>query len=304
MARMLEAEWLGAHHDNGIMSRYDIVCVHTIVGYAPANAAHFSTRWDGHIYQSRDTYYRSAANYQGNYRVIAIENEDRGPAFGNWDINDGHAVPGFTAQQKEAIANILVWCHQTHGIPLVLATDSTPNSRGIAYHRQGIDGNFLGGGYAYGGRITGGEVWTTSPGKVCPGDNRITQLINEIIPRARQLAGLEDDMFEQSDRDALTDDGWRTFYANRGFEKIPAETGVPQRLVGEKIEANIVAADTSWRTYAILQGWTVIPQQAGIPERLWNKPVPVNQKIESLEDKVDDLTAKLDEVLGLLRPQE
>jgi hypothetical protein len=69
-----------------------------------------------------------------------------------------------------------------------MAPDSKPESRGIAFHRQGCDGNFTG--YAYGGRVAGGELWSSAYGKVCPGDRRITQLINTILPRARQLAGL------------------------------------------------------------------------------------------------------------------
>jgi hypothetical protein len=168
------------------MARYDIVCVHTIVGYAPASAAHFSTRASGQIIQSRDTQYRSAANLNGNPRVIAIENEDHGAAYGSWS---GSNVPAFTAQQCEAIALIILFCHRAHGIPIVLCPDSRPGSRGIAYHRQGCDGNF--GGYAFGGRVSGGELWSSSVGKVCPGDRRIRQLIEVIIPRARVLAGLD-----------------------------------------------------------------------------------------------------------------
>lgn len=192
MAIMPGADWQGAHHDNGVMSRYDIVCIHTIVGNPPAHAAHFSTRGDGWLYQSRDTYYRSAANHNGNHRIIAIENDDHGPEFGSWNTQDGHAVPAFTAAQIESIAAVCAWAYQVHGIPLELCPNSLPTSRGIAYHRQGIDGNF--GSYDYGGRVAGGELWTTAQGKVCPGDRRITQLINQIIPRARELAGLEDDM--------------------------------------------------------------------------------------------------------------
>ena len=82
MARMPGAVWMGEQSPQVQMDRYDIVCVHTIVGYAPAHAAHFSTKADGTIIQSRDTAYRSAANLNGNHRVIAIENEDHGPAFG------------------------------------------------------------------------------------------------------------------------------------------------------------------------------------------------------------------------------
>jgi hypothetical protein len=171
------------------MTRYDIVCIHTIVGYAPAHAAHFSTKANGYIYQSRDTMYKGAANYEGNHRIISIENEDHGPAFGAWDTDNGHQVPAFTDAQVEAIAKICAWAYHTHGIPLVLAPNSKPGSRGIAYHRQGVDGNWAG--YAFGGRVYGGELWTLADGKVCPGDRRISQLINRIIPRARVLAGLD-----------------------------------------------------------------------------------------------------------------
>lgn len=194
MARMPGVTWDGEHGGTA-MARYDIVCAHTIVGYAPAHAAHFSTRGNGEIIQSRDTRYRSAANKDGNHRVIAIENEDFGARYGPWS---GSNVPAFTPEQCEAIARICAWAHQVHGIPLVPCPDSRPGSRGIAYHRQGIDGNF--GSFAYGGRVSGGEVWSTSTGKVCPGDRRIHQLINVIIPRAQAIAG-----GQEADLDATQD---------------------------------------------------------------------------------------------------
>jgi N-acetylmuramoyl-L-alanine amidase len=192
--------WLG-EHGSAPMARYDIVCVHTIVGYAPAHAAHFSTDTDGHIYQSRDTAYRSAANADGNPRIIAVENADMPPP---WDTRDGHAVPGFTPAQIEAIAQVYAWCHTTHGVPLQLCPDSRPGSRGLAYHRQGIDGNFAG--YAYPGRLAGGEVWTKARGKVCPGDRRIAAL-QQILDRAIAITGgipappeEPDDMYSDTDR--------------------------------------------------------------------------------------------------------
>ena len=173
MARMPGAEWLGEHSPKTPMSRYDIVCIHTIVGYAPAHAAHFSTHDDGRIGQSRDTKYRSAANLEGNHRVIAIENED-----------GAKDVP-LTDKQVDACAKILAWAHKTHGVPLQLAPNSKPGSRGLAYHRQGVDGNF--GGYKYPGRVSGGEKWSSSFGKVCPRDKRIAQL-PEILRRAKLIA--------------------------------------------------------------------------------------------------------------------
>jgi hypothetical protein len=170
------------------------VCVHTIVGFAPAHAAHFSTKADGRILQSRDTRFRSGANLDGNHRIIAIENEDHGPAFGAWDTDDGHAVPAFTAAQIEANAQICAWANRVHGVPLVACPNSRSTSRGIAYHRQGIKGNFsAANGFAFPGLVSGGEVWTTSPGKVCPGDRRIAQIAT-IIARAIQINEGDDDM--------------------------------------------------------------------------------------------------------------
>ena len=195
MARMPQATWAGEHSPGTPMQRYDVVCVHTIVGFAPAHAAHFSTRANGEIIQSRDTRFRSAANLDGNHRVIAIENEDHGPAFGGtpqlprW-------VP-LTDEQVESCAEILAWAHKEHGIPLQLCPDSRPGSRGLAYHRQGIDGNF-GPGTAYPapGRVPGGERWSTSGGKVCPTDVRIAQL-PAILARARAITQGDDTVTPQ-----------------------------------------------------------------------------------------------------------
>lgn len=185
MARMPGTIWLGEHSPESPMDHYDIVCVHTIVGFAPAHAAHFSVKADGTIFQSRDTRWRSAANLEGNHRVIAIENEDHGEAFGGTPRLPAW-VP-LTDEQIEANARILRWAHEEHGIPLQLCPNSRPESRGLAYHRQGIDGNFAA--MKYPGRVARGETWTTSFGKVCPTDARIAQL-----PRILELAQQEDDM--------------------------------------------------------------------------------------------------------------
>jgi len=200
MARMPAAQWVGEQSPRNPMSRYDVVCVHTIVGYAPAHAAHFSVKANGTILQSRDTRYQSAANLHGNPRVIAIENEDHGGAFGTWG---GGNVPRLTDEQVEANGKILAWANAEHGIPLQLCPDSRPGSRGLAYHRQGIDGNF--GGMRFPGRVSGGEVWTEHFGKVCPGDNRIAQL-PDILAAARG-----GDSSEENDMQ-LTDD----IYAKKG----------------------------------------------------------------------------------------
>lgn len=221
MARMPGADWLGEHSPRRPMARYDIVCVHTIVGFAPAHAAHFSTWKSGRIGQSRDTAFQSAANLHGNHRVLSIENEDA-----------AQDVP-LSPEQVEACARILAWAHRVHGVPLQLCPDSRPGSRGLAYHRQGIDGNF--GTFRFPGRVSGGEVWSSSFGKVCPRDVRIAQL-PDILARAKQLIE-GDDMFTEADSKRLERiekklDGSRQrevqirkrlVTANRQLERIEAE---------------------------------------------------------------------------------
>lgn len=180
MARMPGASWTG-EHGSSPMTRYDIFCVHTIVGYAPAHAAHFSVSGGGTIFQSRSTVFKSAANLNGNHRVIAVETEDKGSAFGTWPCST--CVPKWTDAQLDALVDLGEWVAKTHDIPPVLVPDSKPERRGFAYHRQGIDGNFDS--FKYPGRVAGGELWSAHFGKVCPGDARITQFINEIIPRVQ-----------------------------------------------------------------------------------------------------------------------
>lgn len=187
MPRLDEAEWVGERSNGTHMSHFDIACVHTIVGYAPAHAAHFSVATDGHIFQSRDTIYQSAANLHGNHRIIAIETADMPPS---WPTGDGRAVPDFTDEQVDSLVTILQWCETVHGIPIVPCPNSKPSSEGIAYHRQGVDGNFSS--YAYPGREPGGELWSSSYGKVCPGDRKIKTLLERIIPSAAGISPEED----------------------------------------------------------------------------------------------------------------
>lgn len=198
MARFPGATWDGEHSPRTPMQRYDIVCIHTIVGRAPAHAAHLSTFMDGRKpHQSRDTAYRSAANLDGNHRVLAIENEDdpRRPVT-DW-------AP-LTDSQVEDCAQFLAWAHKVHGVPLQLAPDSKPGSRGLAYHRQGVDGNFgPGTPFKYPGRVAGGERWSSSAGKVCPTDARIAQL-PRILARAIEITnGGADDMADKKTQETL-----------------------------------------------------------------------------------------------------
>lgn len=197
MARMPGAVWRPIAHSGADLSAHDILCYHTMVGslngtdsYFRGNApngssSHFGVGHDGVIYQWVDTANRAAANLNGNHHIISVETADVGTGFPKWNLNDGSAVPSWTAAQIEANAKIAAWVYKTHGIPLSLIPDSKPGRKGIGYHRQGCDPN----------RVSGGEKWSTAYGKVCPGNRRISQ-IPSVIARAKHLISPvpEDDM--------------------------------------------------------------------------------------------------------------
>src|SRR3954467_7474648 len=190
MARMPGAVWRPIAHSGADLSAHDILCYHTMVGSlngtdsyfrgeAPNGpSSHFGVGHDGTIYQWVDTENRAAANLNGNYHIISVETADVGEGFPKWNMNDGNAVPSWTAAQVEANAKIAAFVYKTHKIPLSQIPDSKPGRRGIGYHRQGCDPN----------RVSGGEKWSTAYGKVCPGNRRISQ-IPSVIARAKQIAG-------------------------------------------------------------------------------------------------------------------
>lgn len=200
MARYSKADWrpLASGHQP-TMARHDIICLHTMVGYLTSTDAmfkrngwdgtesHFGVggKWgsdrdadlDGKIYQWGDTKYVAHANLAGNHRIISIETADNAPAT-------VEAIAEWTPKQLDAIVKLVAWACETHDIPPVLVADSKPNRRGIAYHRQGCE-HSLGVGRVPGYLVAGGERWSSSLGKGCPGPRRIAQLKTIVIPRVR-----------------------------------------------------------------------------------------------------------------------
>lgn len=193
MARMPGAIWkpLATNFDRQPrMKAYDIFCLHTMVGtlsgtdgyfktgngsgYA-GTESHFGVGPDGTIFQWQDTDFQADANGAGNWHVISSENADMGAPFPKWGGSD---VPAWTPQQIEANARIAKWLNDVHGIPLDVIPDARPGRRGIGFHRQGVPG------YA----VAGAELWSSSKGKVCPGDRRIAQ-VPQISRRAKELDG-------------------------------------------------------------------------------------------------------------------
>src|SRR5690606_31424977 len=144
-------------------------------GYS-GTESHFGVGYDGEILQWQDDNYTADANLQGNDDCISIETADRGTGFPNWNTS-GDNVPPWTSAQITAIAKIIAKVAPRHGIPIVLISKTYDSTKGIGYHRQGVD--------PY---RTHGERYSTAFGKVCPGRRRIAQ-IPEIINLARRIAG-------------------------------------------------------------------------------------------------------------------
>jgi hypothetical protein len=150
--------------------------MHSYFNVSGRATSHFYLGRDGELEQYIETDHQSTANLEGNRDCITVESWDGYPAW------SGSNVPPWTPAQVETLTRLAAWCHERHGIPLAQLPSSRPGTTGVGWHRQGIDGNFPTGLLA--GRVSGGEKWSSSGGKVCPGDRRIAQ-IPDIIRRAR-----------------------------------------------------------------------------------------------------------------------
>lgn len=169
------------------MARHDGVCNHIAVSNGASLFNYFNQPGNptSHFYvrkgsakpgasmadfeQYVDTRFEAPANLEGNHRLISIETQG-----GVGDDLDN----GWNPLQIERLAWILAQCHQLHGIPLIAMPNSLPSTRGLGYHRLGVDP----------WRVAGGEKWSRSYGKVCPGTARMAQQ-GSIIARARTIAG-------------------------------------------------------------------------------------------------------------------
>jgi hypothetical protein len=177
------------------MSAHNILCVHQMVGYLAGTdsmfgrdgyygtESHFGLGGssdgarDGHVIQWQDTEFGADANLEGKGDVISIETSDGG------DPNQP-----LSPKQLDALVELGIWVCDTYDIPPVLIPDTKPGRRGIGYHRQGCDhsSSYRPRGWPYDAwRVPGGRRWSKALGKTCPGDVRIRQLIDIVIPRIK-----------------------------------------------------------------------------------------------------------------------
>jgi N-acetylmuramoyl-L-alanine amidase len=184
-----------------------ILC-HTIVGTVAGALSgrhyHIYVRGDGSFIQRQDLLLRSAASVEANPYSIAIVCEDKGPHFSPWS---GSNVPPYTPQQVATLTVVMGWICRRFGLPTsAIRTTCLNDANGIGWHRLGIDGDFPNV-WPYWGRRPGCLETSLSTGKPCPGNARITQIVNDIVPRlgGQPPSGEWDEMATQEEVQAAVD---------------------------------------------------------------------------------------------------
>jgi hypothetical protein len=215
MARYPGADWrpISAKYLSGKrISTYNRVNLHVTAGTGspfgffnqPNRASsHLFVYKSGRVEQYVDTAYRAEADGDGNDATISVETE------GAWPASVADTEP-WTPEQVEALAQIYAWAVKTHGIARKVATSSRygAESKGLSWHRLGIDGNWPSTGNAR-GRLQRGASgvhddrfmhYSSSWGKACPGLKKIGQ-VPTIFKRAEAILDGRDKPAASRDED-------------------------------------------------------------------------------------------------------
>jgi len=164
------------------------VCNHVAVSEAaslfnyfnqPGNpCSHFYVRRDGTVEQYVDTDYVAPCNLDGNPTLLSIETQG--------GVNSPETEPWTSAQLNSQI-NLHIWLQGVDGFPIQLMTDSRPETKGIGWHELGIEPHV----------VSGGELWSSAYGKICPGNKKIEQIKTVIYPGVKE-GGADMDLTEQN----------------------------------------------------------------------------------------------------------
>lgn len=176
-----------------------VINIHTMVGtlagteswFTPSGRAysHFGVGGSGAVRQWQDLRYRAASDLNGNPFCISIECEDSSASFPRWT---GSNVPSFTPAQLMALDKLLTWLCARFSIRRHLLKDSCERN-GISYHRLGIDP----------WRFPDCTRFSSSAGKVCPGDNRIEDIKSQLIPGSTSAAAVPKEWDEMATKEEI-----------------------------------------------------------------------------------------------------
>jgi hypothetical protein len=142
--------------------------------------SHTWLRWNFHE-QLMDFDRQADANFKANrflkggvyWGAISTETEDDGsPVMRPWN-----------AYQMNELVRFGVWLSRTYGIPARLCR--TWDDWGMGWHAMFP------------------MVWSNQRGKTCPGETRILQFTNIVLPRIQAILNGDDDDMSQADVDAI-----------------------------------------------------------------------------------------------------
>ena len=157
--------------------------IYPVFNASNRTSSHLYIRKDGTAVQYVDLDHRAEADLEGNDATWSVETQG--------GLYDPQGEP-WTDAQCETLAQFYAFIVKTYGVPLKMATDSKigSSSHGLSWHRLGIDGNFPALPSILAGRIQrgGGMHYSTSRGKLCPGNAKIEQ-IPAVYARAVALLG-------------------------------------------------------------------------------------------------------------------
>lgn len=128
------------------------------VAYA---SSHLYVRRDGTIEQYIDLDLISWASNRGDARCISVETQGMGD--GEW-----------TPAQVKSLVRIISDTAKHYGYPIRSMSSSKASEKGVGWHRLGVPLNVS----QKNRKIsqTGGELWSSKVGKICPGPDRIKQI--------------------------------------------------------------------------------------------------------------------------------
>lgn len=168
---------------SGRRGRTDGVILHVTAGGAtsPFNtfrrikaSSVFWVGYEGQVEQYMDADLADWSSGAGSRRFIGIETASPVDGAGAWN-----------PAQLNALTALIAWLWREYKFPLNVVTSSRAGVRGIGWHRLGVPATY----WQKARRVsqTGGALWSSAVGKICPGDERIKQVPALVAGVARAL---------------------------------------------------------------------------------------------------------------------
>lgn len=156
----------------------------TLADWGTNAMPHYQADLDGRAAKFMPSNRKGICNFKADWFFLSIETSDFG-----WGPGDPDGAAEFTPEQIETISHIIAYEAITHKFPIV--TPETWDGVGVAAHTDP---------FAF-------PLWTSVPGKPCPGWRKKEQLRDTIMPYATIIVNTwaNPDPIPESDKEDLMD---------------------------------------------------------------------------------------------------